>query len=340
MGTSEFAKLMMESAQVPFGPTAATDTGDHKIFTVPGKTVFSNKSGKELTVKPDGIVTGRNLLSPHADVNKASVAGFTCNLAGSEDPITATTGEITRPATDVAKVNSYVVSPAGTVSVIAGEDGATAAFGETRGEAGAPPYIPVGSVELGQVRVAAAADVVIAADEFFQTPGTHTERFDTPTWKEYTLGDGELASTAAKKNAYIELDDVVGDAIHAGDTYRLVHVQGYTPTFYEISRSVDFQPAENSYSGSSEQVYGETIVTSSSALGTAGFKAKLKNGITDTVSLNEGEVLTFKFYQNRNKTPYSLTQGKLGIATSFPAPSNVDAAGTIVAERKTVKFAA
>lgn len=338
MATAKYAKLMIESGQTFFDYTAATDSGDQTVFTVSGKTVFSNKSGYELNVRPDGVVTGRNMLTTHADDNKVTVAAFTCHLAGTLTSISATTATITRPASAVSKVNSITVNDSGAITVVAGTDGATTAFSEDRGEAGAPPYIPVGSIEIGQVRVTSDSDGAIASSEIFQTVGTHVERSDYPGFSANNIGDGDAATVSAKKNAYIEFDATIGDAIHTGDTYKKVYVSGYTPIFSEISNSVDFTPAQNSHSLSSTQVYNKTIGSSSSSLGQASFTAMLDDGITDALVANEDEILTFKFYSNRNKTPYSLTQGILGITTTFPASAQIQASGTISAESKTANF--
>jgi len=101
MATAKDAKVMMETSQTTFDYTAATDSGDHTVFTVSGKTIFSNRSGYTLNVRPDGVVTGRNMLSTHADNDKVTIAAFTCYLAGVLTTVTATTGTITRPSSDV-----------------------------------------------------------------------------------------------------------------------------------------------------------------------------------------------------------------------------------------------
>jgi len=338
MAKAEFAKIQMESGQTLFDYTKATDSGDHKVFTISGKSVFSNKSGYEVSVRPDGIVTGRNLVSTHATNDTVNVAGLTCYLAGELKTVTATTDTISRPASAVSKINSITVDSTGAIAVVAGTDGTDTSFSETRGADGGPPYIPVGDIEIGQVRVVSDTAAAISSDEIFQTPGTHTERFDNPTWNVYQLGDGDAATATAKKNAYIEFDAEIGDPIHTGDEYKPVYVRGYTPIFAEISRSVDFVPAENSHSVSSTQVYNGTVGSSSSSLGQASFTAMMDDGITDSLVAARDETLTFKFFPNRNKTPYSLTQGKLGIASTFPAADQIQASATISAENKTVLF--
>jgi len=338
MATAKYAKLMREAGQTLFDYTAATDAGDHKVFTVSGKTVFSNKSGYELSVRPDGVVTGRNMLSVHASNDTVTIAGFTLYLAGALTTISATTDTLTRPATNVARINSITVNSSGAIAVIAGTAGTNATFSETRDAAGGPPYIPVGSVEIGQVRMTTSAAAVVTADEIFQTPGSHIERYNYPNWAVQELGDGEEATTSARTNAYVELEAVVGEAIHTGDTYRKVYVRGYTPLYSEISKSVNFTPAQNSHTVNSTQVYNATVGSTSSSLGQSSFDAMVEDGITDGLSQEEDQILTFKFYPNRNKAPYSLTQGVLGAVTSYPSDDQIKISATVSAEQKTVKF--
>ena len=338
MATAKTAKLMKESTQTLFDYTAATDSGDQTVFTVSGKTIFSEKAGKEISIRPDGVVTGRNLLSVHATNDTVNVAACTAYILGVLKSVSATTDTITRPASAVAKINSVTINSSGAIAVVAGVDSTTTAFSTTRGAAGGPPYIPVNSVEIGQIRVVSDTAAAITADEIFQNSNDTTERFDVPVWDVYNLGDGEKADVSAKKNAYIEFTSAVGDPIHTGDTYKLVYARGYTPVMSEISKSVDFKPAENSHSVSSTQVYNGTVGSSSSSLGQAGFTAMMDNGITDALKADADETLVFKFYPNRSMAPYSLTQGILGISTTYPVADQIQAAATISAERKTVNF--
>ena len=339
MGTAQFAKIMMESGQTLFDYTKATDSCDHTVFTVAGKTIWSDKAGYEAIIRPDGVVSGSNMLSPHATNDTVTIAGFTCYLAGVLTTIGATTDTITRPATAVSKINSIVVTSAGVIDVIAGDDGTTTAFSETRDAAGGPPLIPVGAIEIGQIRVTSNTAAPITADEIFQAVGTHCERFDYPVWSVNQIGDGDSATVAAKKNAHIEFASAIGDPIHTGLTYKSVYVRGYTPILSEISNSVDFKPAETSHSVSSTQVYNGTIGSQSSSLGQAGFTAMMTDGITDSLKQNKNQKLIFKFYPNRHKVPYSLTQGTLGIASTFPANNQIQASCTISAEKETADFA-
>lgn len=338
MATAEFAKIMMESGQTLFDYTAATDSGDQKIFTVSGKTVFSNKSGHELSVRPDGVVTGRDMLSTHTTEETVTVAAFTFYLAGVLTSVAATTALAVRGATDKGKICSITATATDTIVVVEGTDSADTTLNEIRGTAGGPPVIPADAIEIGQVRFTTSGSAVVSADEISQTVGTHVERFDYPLWQESPIGDGDASTIPAKKNAHVEFDAAIGEGIHTAGAYKKVYIRGYTPILSEISRSVDFVPAEDSHSISSTQVYNGTVGSSSTSLGQASFTAMMDDGITDSLISNRDQILTFKFYPNRSKTPYSLTQGKLGIKSTFPTAEQIQASATISAESKTMLF--
>ena len=346
MATAKIAKLERESARAFFDYTAATDSGDHILHTISGKTVLSDRSGYESVVRPDGVVTGRNMITPGTASDTVNMASFTANVSGTvftvsaEDGLAMASGDVVRPSSGIAKISSIQLDNDGsTVTVIAGTEAASGVtFSEVRDAAGGPPMILAGNVELGQIRLTSATPAVITAAEIFQTDGDHVERFDVPAWKVSNLGDGDKAAATASKNAYIELDSAL-PASHTGPTYKQIFVTGYTSTFTEIGNSVDFKPAQNSHSTSSKQVYNNTLGSVSSSLGQASFTADgLNDGITDALIADEDEILVFRFYPNRNKTPYSLTQGTLGMVTTYPVAEDISVASTISAPKKTVLF--
>ncbi len=82
MSTSKNAKLLFESGQTVVDYTAMDDSGDHAVHTVSGGTVFSNKSGFEPQIRPNGVVSGRNLITPHTTTETISVAAVTAYALG------------------------------------------------------------------------------------------------------------------------------------------------------------------------------------------------------------------------------------------------------------------
>jgi len=337
MPTAKNAKLQIEGGRTYKAFAAMSDSGDNTVFTISGGTVFSGKSGCEPVVRPDGIATGRDVLSPHADVDKVTIAAFTCYLAGVLKEISATTASIVRPSSDVAHVTSITVDDTGSIAVVEGTDGTGATFSEERGANGGPPYIPVGSIEIGQVRTTAAASAAIAASEIFQTVGQHVERSDYPVFTVSNLGDGLTASVSAKKNAYVEFASALPES-HTADAVKGVYIQYNAPTFQTLGKVLDFVPCEFSHSVSSKEYYRGSIASVSESIGQGSYTALMNDNIQDLLVTEKNEILTHKFYPDENKAAYILTQGKVGLKRSFPVADQIQAAVTLSAESQSVEF--
>ena len=101
---------------------------------------------------------------------------------------------------------------------------------------------------------------------------------------------------------------------------------------------MDFVPVENSHSTTSTQFYNGTIGSVSSTLGQGSFTALMTDNVTDSLVGNKDQVLTIRFYPDRNKTAYVLTQGKLGLARTFPVAGQNQASVTISAENASAEF--
>jgi len=336
MSTSATAKTEFESGQTAVSYTLMTDSGDQQVHTVSGGTIYSGKSGSEAVVRPNGIVTGRNVLSTHASNDTVTVAAFTAYSLGVEQSVVATTGTIVRPAAAKYNINSVTMTSSGTISVVTGTDGD--AFSDTRDAAGGAPYIPVDAVEIGQIKLDSDSAAVITSAEIFQAVGTHTERFDFPTWTVNTTGEGDAATVSAQKNAFIEFASAL-PAIHTAAAYKRVYITYSAPVFAELSRTLDFTPVENSHSTASTQFYNGTIGSVSSTLGQGSFTALMTDNVTDALVGNKDQVLTIRFYPDRNKSAYVLTQGKIGLARTFPVAGQNQAAVTISAENASAEFA-
>lgn len=325
MATAENAKLQYEAGQNAVAMSALTDSGDHTLFTS-AATLWSGKAGNAPVIRPNGLLTG-GALTTNATNNLVTVAALTCNLAGVVTSVAgASSPAITRPASNVAKVNSITVNSSGALAVVAGTDGATTAFSETRGAAGGPPLIPVGSIEIGQVRVTTSAAGLIAASEIFQVVGTHVERADFPLW-DTNNGTGSITFLGALP------------LIHTGSVPKAVYASYSTPIFADVALASDFVPPETSHSISSTQVYGTTLGATSSTLGQGSFTAYLSNGVSDPLVALKNATLWFKFFPDRYATPYILCQGKLGISRTFPAADSLQAACTISASTAATEVA-
>ncbi len=324
MATAENAKLEYEAGQAAVAMSALTDSGDRTIFTS-AASIWSGRSGYAPTVRPNGLLTG-GAITPAVTNNVVNVAALTCHLAGVVTSVAGAPVTITRPTGNVAKVISITVNSSGTLAAVAGTDGATTAFVETRGAAGGPPFIPVGSIEIGQVRVTSSTAAAVAASEIFSVVGLHVERADFP------LFDLDYTEGAARFLAALP-------AIHTGSLPKGVYASYASPIFGEVALASDFVPPETSHSVSSTQVYGTTLGSTSSTLGQGSFTAYLTNGISDGLIGLKNETLWFRFYPDRYQASYLLTQGKLGIARTFPAGDQIQAACTISASAAAVEVA-
>jgi len=305
--SNENSKLEYESGVTPTAMSALTDSGDRTIFNS-GASLFSESTGNSPIIKPDGVLTGGVVAAAVSGSNDViDVAALTCNLAGVENSVgSGVDTAISRAATDVASVSSVTISSGGSIAIVKGTDSTDASFSEVRGAAGAPPLIPVGSIEIAQVRTTSNVAGVIAAGEIFQTIGTHLEKADFPTYEVDNF------------TGQITFNSVLPDS-HTANVAKGVFASYAEPVFTEQNFANDFVPAETSHSVSSEQVYGATVGASSSSLGQGSFTAILKDGITDNLVQRKNENLFFRYYQDKYKAPHILTQGKLGIGRTFGA---------------------
>jgi hypothetical protein len=319
MPSAENAKLEYEAGQEFYPMGALTDSGDATTFTSEAS-LWSGKSGYTAKIYPDGLATG-GAITPAASGTDdlVDVAALSCYLSGVKTAVAADTDvAITRPATAVAKVNSITVNSSGVVAVVAGADGTTTTFSETRGANGGPPFIPVGSIEIGQVRVTSDTSAAITATQIFAVPNVHAEWYANPV----VVADNLTGSVTF--NSALPL-------IHTGGLPKGVFASYAKPLFAEVPYATDFVAPENSYSVSSTQIYRNTLGSSSSSLGQGSFTCYLENGIRDPIVGVEGQNLWFRFYPDVAELDHKLCQGKLGISTTFPASDSIQASCTISA---------
>ena len=325
MATAENAKLEYEAGQTATAMSALTNSGDATTYTS-AASLWSGKSGYTPVVRPNGLLTGGVVIpSAAAGNNNVDVSALTCNLAGVVTSVAAATNQaITRPATAVSKINSITVNSSGAIAVVAGTDGSTTAFSETRAAAGGPPLIPVGSIEIAQVRVTSNTAAVITAAQIFAVVGTHTEMANYPIHNiDYSTGSITFLSALP--------------SIHTGPVPKAVYASYAAPIFSEISLASDFKPPETTHSVSSTQIYNTTLGSTSQTLGQGGFTAYLEDGVSDALVGEKNSLLWFRFYPDRYKTPYLLAHGKLGISRTFPAGDSIQAACTISATSEAIE---
>ena len=176
------------------------------------------------------------------------------------------------------------------------------------------------------MRVTSDTAAVVGSAEIFQVVGLHLERADFPLY-DINYGDGSITFLAALPE------------IHTGPTPKKTFASYASPIFADVALASDFVPPETSHSVSSTQVYGTTLGSTSSTLGQGSFTAYLQDGVADALVTLKNETLWFKFYPDRYKSPYLLTQGKLGISRTFPAGDAMQASCTISASEAATEVA-
>ena len=329
MPIAENAKLQYEAGQAATPMTLLTNSGDNKTFTS-AASLWSGRSGYAPVVKPNGLLTG-GAITPHASNSTVAVAALSCNLNGVVTAVGAASVAAARPATAVAKVVSITVNSAGALASVAGTDGGTTAFSETRGAAGGPPLIPVDSIEIGQVRYTSNTAALVLASEIYQVPNTHQELASFPL---YDINFGPVVDAGVQQRAggSVTMYDAL-PLIHTGSLPKRIYASYASPIFADVSLASEFVPPETSHSINSTVVYGAVLGSSSSSLGQGSFTAYLNDGITDALVTLRNALLWFKFFPDRYATPYLLCQGKLGVARAFPAGDLLSAACTISASK-------
>ena len=324
MPTAENAKLQFEGGQNSYPMEALSDSGDAVKFTSNAE-LFSGASGAEPDIKPDGLATGGAASVAVSSGNDViDVASLTAYIGGALKTVSASADfAITRAATDKGSVSSITVTTAGAIVEVVGTISLDNTVNDVRGSAGGPPLIPVGSVEIAQVRTTTNVAGVILSTEIFDTIGVHKERYDSPL---YSIDSA---------NAEVNFNSAL-PSIHVGALPKGVFASYADPIFTDIDLASDFVPSENSHSVSSTQVYSAVIGSSSSSLSQGTFTAFLNDGITDALVKAKDDNLWFKFFPDKYKTPYILDQGKLGMARAFPAGDQLSSACTISASSASV----
>jgi len=299
-----------ESGQTPYPFEALTTTNNTDFVST--FSPWSNVAGSEPVVAPYGLLTGGALSGTSTD-NQVAVTALTASMAGVSGAdafgvITVAGGTVLASRGAGAtpfRITSVTVTDAGALAAVPGTAGG--AFVATRGAAGGPPLIPVGSIEIGQIYLAAEADAPIISGQIYAVDGLHVERADYPVYQiDYARGQVTFATALP--------------LIHTGPAPKKVYAKGSTPLFAPVPRASDWTPAESTYSINSADTYDGPVGSASSSLGQASFSAILRDGITDGFLAQKGKTLWFQFQPDRDKSlPKQLTQGILGISRSFPA---------------------
>lgn len=336
MATGKNSKVSIETGQTLNDYAVMTDSGDSQIFTMSGGDLWSGKSGFAPIVRPNGITSGRNLLSAGTTNDTVRVAAHSAFSKGTEQEPTATSITVPRPTSGgYYKTISVIMASDGSIDKASGAENSSQS--EVRNAAGGPPYIPVNDVELGQVRVSSSTSAAITAAELFQVPNQHSEFYDQPNWDENNIGDGESAAVAAQKNAYIKFSSVL-PSIHTGGVAKKIFLKYYEPIFAEVSKVLDFKAIEISHSVTSQEYYRGSIASVSETVGQGGFTALLNDALTDAIIGEKNQTITVKHWPDENKNPFSLSQGRIGLDRSWPVAGQNQAEITISGSKQSAEF--
>lgn len=335
------AAIYYESAQSQQAFAAMTGNTARTTYSLASKP-WSSVSGYEYTVAPYGLITGGEV-TPGVANNSVRMAALTAMMpaatgasattgilsvnAVTDDSLTATRGT---SAGTAYRISSLTITSAGAAAMVAA-DGSTA-FVTTRGAPGGPPSIPIDSIEIAQIRLTSSTAAAVASSEIVQVVGDSQERYDFPVYSTDPIR-GQITFASA-------LPLVHGaSATSAATAAKLVYARVATPVFAEISRARNWVPAETSNSTNSEQYYDGALGSFSSSLGQASFEASLNDGVTDALLAKRGTNLLFKFSPDKNKAPYQITQGVLGITRTFGVGANPTVSFTISPLQESVDFA-
>lgn len=321
-----------DANQVAFVFTEMTVDTTYKTYSTTNKPL-SRKAGYEPVVAVYGLATG-GAITPSASNNQVDVAAMTLYMPAATGA-SASTGlltvnaaagvAITRGATNGYRINSITVNSSGVVVAVAGTE--STAFSETRGAAGGPPLIPVGSVEVGQVRTTGTAAALVLTSEIYQVPGVHQEIYSQPSINKIDYLRGQVIFTDAQP------------LIHTGGVPRKVFIRGYTPQFAELGGCRDWVPADPSNSTSSEQYYDGPRGGFSSSLGAASFVQAGDDGHTEALLARVGDLVTIRFKADKNRTPLQYTQGILGVTRSYAYGKDPQYTWTITPQQASVDLA-
>lgn len=320
--------------QVPFVFAALTVDSTYKIYTAATKP-WSRLAGYEPVIVVMGLATG-GAVTPAASLanNQVDVAALTAYMpaasgasasTGLVSVSAATNVSITRGSTNGYRINSITVNSSAAIAVVSGTE--STAFTETRGAAGGPPLIPVGSVEIAQVRTTSTSAAAILASEIYQVPGVHQEYYGLPAINKIDYLRGTVTFTDAQA------------LIHTGGVPRQVYVRGSSMQFAELSGCRDWTPADASNSTTSDQYYDGARGGFSSSLGAASFVMAGDDGHTEPLLARVGTIVTIRFKSDKNRAPLQYTQGMLGMQRSFPYGKDPQYTFTLTPQQASVDLA-
>lgn len=318
--TAKDAQLQIESGATFYDFEAGTNSGDNKKFTFTGS-YFSMLEddgfgvSRQPVVRLDGLKTGGNITpAVSASNNMVDVAALTCFLAGVDTSVAAATDKsVTRGSVNGYRQNSITVNSSGAITVVAGTE--STAFSTTRGAAGGPPFVPVGSIEIGLVKLTSTTAAPVLASEIIFDP----ERAYLPGY-ELILNEAAVKFLSALP------------LIHTASVPRAVYCKHYDPTFVTLTGISNMAAPDVSESATDEITY-DGIATSinRSSRNTGSFDALLSGLPGDTILQHANGIRVIKFFPDKFRAEHQLMWGSYSMARTYPADATMKAACTLIA---------
>jgi len=278
-----------------------------------GQTYISPIEEFDPIVRLDGVVSGL-ILTASSTADAIDYSAGVVNVSGVEVSVSGSTlTSISRPTVDGNVIqNAIVVDGNGTVTAVAGTEGATS---NTRGAAGGPPYLPLNKVLLGYVileYVAATGGAVISSTEI---DTASKERADIPGYKVlYHDGQDErnpngsnygcIEFTSALNTIHNSLSDPTGATGTA--VTRKVYTSWRSPLFEEIPDCFDVSITE-SMATITSIAYGDTY--EEKATSTPSWSASFSyywSKVNDIVDVIKNTKRFFKLYPDRDSASHWL----------------------------------
>jgi hypothetical protein len=305
-------------------PLAVMTKQTNTDYIYPGVSLWSQYEVASPDIRPNGVASGLNITPTSGTNNSVSISAGTVYLGGVLTTVSEDDAAVTRATTGTHLISSITITSVGAIAVIAGTE--STAFSESRGVAGGPPWIPSGSIEVGQVRLTSATAGVVVLAEIYANINQHREHYDYPGWDVYSLGNADIA-------AFIRFYEQPV-AIHSDDSgvtqaAKKIYAQVYEPSLIAIGKSSNFVPGEKTWSFSSQSIYDGTVDSESASKTQGTFDVYLNDGITDSfLSVCRDNVCVIKFYPDKTKTAYRLEQGRIGVSRSYPSDGAIMATCT------------
>ena len=284
----------------------------NKKFTT-GETYISPIEDYEPDVRLDGVVNGL-ILTPSATADAVDYSAGQVYVKGDLVTVTAgTVASLSRPAVDGNVIqNAIMVDENGTVTAVAGAEGATS---NVRGAVGGPPYLPHDKVLLGYVilsYVAATGGAVVTSNE---VDTASKERADIPGYKIlYHDGQDErnpngsnegcIEFTSALALIHNSLDDATGATGTA--VTRNVYASWRSPVFEEIPDCKDVSKDET-LATINTMAYGDTY--EEKAVSTPSWSASFSyywSKVNDIIDVIKNTKRFFKLYPDKDSSQHWL----------------------------------